>query len=186
LSGIQIKVRQSSARDRDARHGMSPSAFRDSSSSPQTERPPRSTRTAAEAAARAQASLRADAHRPNGQRRKASSGWVKTAQGTVPGTPRIEPGKRLTRRHASMAARGAAEKPSRTSGAYPPHEAGFAGTPDAAHLLRGIPRKRGPPSKLLRSSLRVCRIRSLRCSSPPSTWTTWPPNAIAPVSGRTP
>ena len=26
----------------------------------------------------------------------------------------------------------------------------------AAHLLRAIPRKRGPPSKLLRSSLRVC------------------------------
>ena len=58
---------------------------------------------------------------------------------------------------------GAAEKPDRIFGAYPPHEAGFVGTPDAGHLRRAIPRKRGPPSKLLRSSLRVSRIRSLRC-----------------------
>src|SRR5262249_8007580 len=29
--------------------------------------------------------------------------------------------------------RGAAEKPDRTSGAYPPHEAGFVGAPDPPH-----------------------------------------------------
>src|SRR5438132_13366349 len=51
------------------------------------------------------------------------------------------------------------------------------------HPIRGapFPAERGPLSlsKLLRSSLRVCRIRSFRCSSVPCSWGTWPPNLSA-------
>ena len=61
----------------------------------------------------------------------------------------------------------------RISNAYPPHEAGFAGAPDAARLHPG----------LLRSSL-ACVLHEYACSGARRTGrirTTWPPDLSAPL-----